>query len=100
MRYQPRVLALVAVCECFAEVRIGAEIEGRLALLVLDLEVGAVSREKARDEGAALLVLALGTQTHEESSNVLDVLELTQLGQSVVTQGLVERRVAVLVGDV
>lgn len=83
-----------------AEIGIGAEVERRLALLVLELEVGAVGREEAGDEGAALLVLALGAQAHEQTADVLDVLELAQLGERVVAQGLVQRRVAVLVRHV
>lgn len=71
-----------------------------LSLLVFEFQIGAVSSEETCDERAALLVLALSTQTHEETTDVLDILELSQLRQRVVTKGLVKRRVAVLVGDV
>lgn len=50
--------------ESLAEIWIRTEIQGRLALLVLQFEIGAVGRQEAGDEGAALLVLTLGAQAH------------------------------------
>lgn len=46
--------------ESLAEIRIWTEIQRCLALLVLQFQIGSVSRQEAGDEGAALLVLALG----------------------------------------
>jgi len=69
----------VARSEGFAKIRIRAEIQGRLALLVLQLQIGTVRCQEAGDEGAALLVLTLSAQAHQQSSNILHVLQLAQL---------------------
>lgn len=86
--------------ESLAEIRIRAEVQRCLALFVLQLQIGTVCRKEARDEGAALLVLTLCAQAHQQPSDVLHVLQLPQLRQRMMSKGLVQRRVAILIGDI
>lgn len=94
------LLLLVALGQGFAQVGIGAEVQRRLAFLVLDCEVGAVAGQEAGYACRRLLVGTLGSQAHQELADVLDVLELAELGEGVVSECLVEWSVAVFVGYV
>jgi hypothetical protein len=94
------LLVLVAFRECLAQVRVGTQVQRGLSFLILQGQVGTVAGQEAGDARRRLLVGALGAQTHQQLTHVLDVLQLAQLRQSVVAQGFVERSVAVFVGHV
>ena len=60
------MLLLVTLAERLAEIRVGAEVERRLALLVHRVQVGAVGGEEAGDGGARLLVRPRGAEPHQQ----------------------------------
>lgn len=56
----------MALGQGFAQARVGAQVERRLALLVADGQVGAVGCQEAGDGGGALLLRSLSPQSHNQ----------------------------------
>ena len=56
----------VALSQSFAQIGVWAKVQRRLSLLVLHIQVSAISGQEQGDRRAAFFVCALGTQAHQK----------------------------------
>lgn len=91
------LLILVALLQRLAQIRIRTQIQRRLSFLVLQIQIRPVPGQEACDARRRLLVAPLRAQPHQELADVLDVVELAQLRQSVMAEGFVKGSVAVFI---
>lgn len=67
--YDVRGFLAIALGKGAAQIRIGAKVERREALLVLDSQIGAVGCKEARYRCGRLLVGTLSPQAHQQLNN-------------------------------
>lgn len=103
---------VVSFLEGFLQIRIRTEIQWALVLLVFMIEIGAVGEKEQGQTGTTLVVrgyeqlkggvfgVCAGSEVAVHFARLLYVLQLTDLGEGVMAQRLVQWSVAIFVGHI